>query len=180
MDYGWKFHLGDEWGTAEKLDKAGVRPGPAARSFGDAGWRRSICRTIGRLSCRLIPAPMPTMVSSQWDRVSEKRRRLVSPHLFLAGNGQGPPPLDPVRRSVYRDCRVFFNGWLIGHNESGYSGFRYDVTDLANCGGDNDAGGAGGRFAIRGVVLRRGGHLPPRLAAQDRAAVHRAGWSFCL
>jgi beta-galactosidase len=26
---------------------------------------------------------------------------------------------------------------VIGHHESGYSSFRYDLTDLANCGGDN-------------------------------------------
>ncbi|HZM02833.1 MAG TPA: hypothetical protein VFC44_07400, partial [Candidatus Saccharimonadales bacterium] len=39
MDFGWRFHLGDEWGFSDRLDKAGVNPGPAARSFGDAAWR---------------------------------------------------------------------------------------------------------------------------------------------
>ena len=33
---------------------------------------------------------------------------------------------------------------------------------------------------VRGLVLRRRGHLPPRLAGQDRAGGHRAGWDFCL
>jgi beta-galactosidase len=24
LDFGWKFHLGDDWGIGERLDKAGV------------------------------------------------------------------------------------------------------------------------------------------------------------
>ena len=38
---------------------------------------------------------------------------------------------------MFRDCTVFVNGWFVGHHESGYSGFRYDITDVANCGGEN-------------------------------------------
>ncbi|HZM03399.1 MAG TPA: beta-galactosidase GalA, partial [Candidatus Saccharimonadales bacterium] len=38
---------------------------------------------------------------------------------------------------VYCDCRVFVNGFLAGHHESGYNSFRYDITDVANCGGQN-------------------------------------------
>ena len=38
---------------------------------------------------------------------------------------------------VFRDCEVFVNGWFVGHHESGYSSFRYDITDVANCGGKN-------------------------------------------
>jgi beta-galactosidase len=29
------------------------------------------------------------------------------------------------------------NGWFVGHHESGYSGFRYDITDVLNYGGKN-------------------------------------------
>ncbi len=38
---------------------------------------------------------------------------------------------------AFRDCTVFVNGWFVGHHESGYSSFRYDITDVANCGGAN-------------------------------------------
>ena len=38
---------------------------------------------------------------------------------------------------VYRDCRVFMNGYLLAHHESGYNSFRCDITDTANCGGKN-------------------------------------------
>ena len=39
LDFGWKFHLGNEWGTGEDLAKAGSSTGPAKRDFSDAGWR---------------------------------------------------------------------------------------------------------------------------------------------
>jgi hypothetical protein len=39
LDFGWKFHLGDEWGLAEQLDKGGVSLGPAAAFFADGKGR---------------------------------------------------------------------------------------------------------------------------------------------
>jgi len=39
LDWGWKFHLGNEWGTGEDLAKAGSSVGPASRDFNDAVWR---------------------------------------------------------------------------------------------------------------------------------------------
>ena len=53
------------------------------------------------------------------------------------------PAADAGRRlwlefdGVYRDATVFVNGWFVGHHESGYSGFRYDITDVAEPGGRN-------------------------------------------
>src|SRR5208283_5658785 len=38
---------------------------------------------------------------------------------------------------AFRDSRVYVNGFFVGHHESGYSSFRYDITDVANCGGRN-------------------------------------------
>ena len=39
LDFGWKFRLGDDWATGERLDKAGQSRGPASRNFSDASWR---------------------------------------------------------------------------------------------------------------------------------------------
>src|SRR5262249_53582678 len=39
MDFGWRFHLGDDWGTGEDLAKAGSSTGPARRGFSDSDWR---------------------------------------------------------------------------------------------------------------------------------------------
>jgi beta-galactosidase len=38
---------------------------------------------------------------------------------------------------VFRDSRVWVNGFLVGHEPSGYSSFRYDVSDYLNYGGKN-------------------------------------------
>ncbi|HTA29148.1 MAG TPA: beta-galactosidase GalA [Candidatus Cybelea sp.] len=137
LDFGWKFHLGDDWGLSERLDKAGVNPGPAGRTFGDANWR-----TVNLPHDWLPELPFDSQSnpdhgfkpfgpgyhsnSVAWYRRTfqlsdEDRGR----RLMLEFDG------------VYRDCRVFFNGYLIGHHESGYTGFRYDITDLANAGGAN-------------------------------------------
>ena len=39
LDFGWKFHLGNEWGIAQNLAKAGTGSGPASTSLSDASWR---------------------------------------------------------------------------------------------------------------------------------------------
>lgn len=137
MDRGWRFHLGDEWGLAEKLDKAGVSLGPAGKSFGDAGWRK-------------LDLPHDWAIELPFDSHAD------TSHGFKAlGPGYHSNDIGWYRRTfalpatdlgkrlwiqfdgVYRNCRVFFNGYLIGHHESGYSSFIYDITDLANYGGDN-------------------------------------------
>jgi beta-galactosidase len=38
MDFGWKFHLGNEWGTGENPINLGVSTGPARPDFNDASW----------------------------------------------------------------------------------------------------------------------------------------------
>jgi len=38
---------------------------------------------------------------------------------------------------VFRNCQVWLNGFYIGRNESGYSGFSFDITDLVEFGKDN-------------------------------------------
>ena len=38
---------------------------------------------------------------------------------------------------AFRDALVIVNGYVLSHEDSGYSPFRVDVTDIANLGGDN-------------------------------------------
>ena len=137
MDFGWKFHLGTEWGIAQNLAKAGTGGGPASTWFSDASWRT-------------INLPHDWAIELPFDPGAD------SSHGFKAlGRGfpQGSvgwyrrafelPKADAGKRlwlefdGVFRDCTIYLNGWFVGHNESGYSSFRYDVTDVANCGGKN-------------------------------------------
>jgi beta-galactosidase len=137
MDFGWKFHLGDQWGLAEKLDKAGVSIGPAGRNFGDAGWRKINLPHDWAIELPFDPhgdtshGSKPVGPGFRTNDVGWYRRTFELPEsdkgrrLWIQFDG------------VYRDCRVFLNGYLIGHHESGYSSFQYDITDVANCGGEN-------------------------------------------
>jgi beta-galactosidase len=137
MDLGWKFRLGDQWGTGERLDKAGASGGPAGVKFSDRGWRD-------------VNLPHDWAVELPFDPKADEA------HGFKpVGPGYGDTSVGWYRRSfplaeadksrrlwlefdgAFRDCRVFLNGYLIGHHESGYSGFRYDITDAANYGGNN-------------------------------------------
>jgi beta-galactosidase len=38
---------------------------------------------------------------------------------------------------VFRDSVVWINGFYLGRQPSGYTGFRYDLTDYLNYGGEN-------------------------------------------
>ena len=130
MDEGWRFHLGDEWGLGERLDKAGVNLGPASRSFGDAGWRK-------------LDLPHDWAIELPFDSSADTSHgfKPVGPGFHTNDVGWyrrifSLPATDNGRRlwiqfdGVYRDCRVFFNGYLIGHHESGYSSFWHDVTEI--------------------------------------------------
>jgi len=137
LDAGWKFRLGDGWGLGQNLAKAGTGYGPAGLEFSDASWRS-------------VNLPHDWAVELPFDPKAD------GAHGFKAlGNGFPEnniawyrrtfdlPASDSGRRlwlefdGVYRDCTVFLNGWFVGRHEGGYSGFRFDVTDIANCGGKN-------------------------------------------
>ncbi len=137
MDFGWKFHLGNEWGAAINLSKAGTGSGPASASFGDASWRT-------------VNLPHDWVVELPFDANADEAHGFKPVGRGFPQNSVAwyrrsfdLPAADAGKRlwlefdGVYRDCTVFVNGWLVGHHESGYSGFRYDITDVANCGGHN-------------------------------------------
>jgi beta-galactosidase len=137
MDFGWKFHLGNEWGIAQNLAKAGTGSGPASTSFSDASWR-----TVNLPHDWVIELPFdqgadgshgfkPVGPGFATNNVAWYRRTFELPkadagkRLWLEFDG------------VFRDAEVFVNGWFVGHHESGYNSFRYDITDVANYGGKN-------------------------------------------
>jgi len=136
-DFGWRFHLGNEWGPAQNLAKAGSGYGPASPEFSDASWRR-------------VDLPHDWAVELPFDP------RANAPHGFKPLGEGFPhnsvgwyrrtfdlPKGDAGRRiwiefdGVYRDSTVFVNGWFVGRHGSGYGSFRYDITDVVNVGGRN-------------------------------------------
>jgi beta-galactosidase len=137
MDANWKFYPHDDWGTAENLMKAGVSTGPADPTFCDA-------------SFRVVNLPHDWVVELPFDSKSDRS------HGFKpVGKNYPENSVAWYRRTftleksddgkriwldfdgVYRDCLVFVNGYCMGRHESGYDSFRYDITDVANFGGEN-------------------------------------------
>jgi beta-galactosidase len=137
LDFNWKFHLGNEWGAAISLAKADTGSGPASRSFSDASWRT-------------VNLPHDWAVELPFDQSADAGHGFKPVGPGFAANDVAwyrrtfeLPPEDSGKRlwlefdGVYRDAQVFVNGWIVGHHESGYSSFRYDITDVANPGGKN-------------------------------------------
>ena len=137
MDFGWRFHLGNDWGGSQNLAKAGSGYGPTTTSFSDASWRR-------------VDLPHDWAIELPFDRKADGAHGFRAVGAGFPENSIGwyrrtfaLPSSDVGRRlwleldGVYRDCTVFVNGWCVGRHESGYSSARLDITDVANCGGDN-------------------------------------------
>jgi beta-galactosidase len=137
LDFGWKFHPGNDWGIAQNLAKAGSGSGPAGIWFSDASWRTvnlphdwavelPFDKTAdGAHGFKALGHGFPSNSVAWYRRTFELPKADAGKRLWLEFDG------------VFRDCDVFVNGWFIGHHESGYGSFRYDITDVADCGGKN-------------------------------------------
>ena len=137
LDFGWRFHLGNEWGSGQNLAKSGSSVGPANMSFSDAGWRA-------------VDLPHDWAIELPFDQHADGGHGFKPVGTGFPKSSVGwyrrtftLPASDAGKRlwlefdGVFRDATVFVNGWFVGHHESGYSGFRYDITDVAEVGGRN-------------------------------------------
>jgi beta-galactosidase len=147
LDPGWRFAFGHphdadkDFGHAtgyfSYLAKAGYADGPASKEFDDRDWRE-------------LDLPHDWAVELPFDK------RGGHSHGYKALGRNFPetsvawyrrtffiPEADLGRRisvefeGVFRDSQVFVNGFHLGREPSGYSGFRYDLSDVLDYGGDN-------------------------------------------
>ena len=142
MDFGWKFHLGDipapssaSHGEAYMNVKAGEAGSGAKPDLDDSAWRT-------------VDVPHDWVVEGTF-----APERNLSHGYLPVGNGWYRktfllPPEDSGRRlrvefdGVFRNCTVWLNGFRLGAGDpgshlSGYTSFACDITDVANCGGEN-------------------------------------------
>jgi beta-galactosidase len=137
LDAGWKFHLGDDWPNALRLDKAGASGGPASEKFNDTAWRS-------------LDLPHDWAIELPFDRNSDESHgfKPVGPGFQKTSIGWYRrtfelPKEDSGKRiwltfdGVFRDTTVWVNGWLVTRHEGGYYPFREDITDVAHFGGKN-------------------------------------------
>lgn len=137
MDFGWKFHLGNDWGIGINLAKSGTGYGPASLVYSDASWRT-------------VNLPHDWAIELPFDQKADVSHGYKALGVAFPQNSVGwyrrafnLSKSDAGKRlwlefdGVFRDSTVFVNGWQVGRHESGYSSFRYDITDVAIFGGKN-------------------------------------------
>ncbi len=148
MDFGWRFALGHATDPAKDFDpipdptftyfaKAGVAKGAAAAEFDDRGWRQ-------------LDLPHDWAVELPFSESGSGSHGYKAIGRNFPGNSIGwyrktfkIPSSDLGRHitvefdGVFRDSQVWVNGFYLGRESSGYSGFAYDLTDYLNYGGDN-------------------------------------------
>ena len=137
LDANWKFHLGDDWPGALRLDKAGSSGGPAAEKFSDNSWRT-------------VNLPHDWAVELPFDKNADTSHGFKPVGPGFPNNNIGwyrrtfeLPQEDSGKRiwltfdGVFRDATVWVNGWLVTCHEGGYYPFREDITDIAHFGGKN-------------------------------------------
>lgn len=147
IDKDWQFsfgHLYDtkkDFGHAEGyfsyLTKTGFGDGPAAKDFDDRAWRK-----LDLPHDWAVEQPFSESASfshgfkAAGKNYSEKsigwyRKKITIPNEDLGRI------ISLKFDGIFRNSKVFFNGFYLGTEQSGYNGFEYDVTAYVNYGGEN-------------------------------------------
>lgn len=148
LDRSWRFALGHaanpamdfEFARSRCLVKAGEGRGAAIPTFDDSKWR-------------VVDVPHDWALELPLDPAGDKE---LAEHGFRAIGPDHPEhsvgwyrrsfDLDPTDRSkrislvfdgVFRESIVWVNGHRVGRHQSGYTSFRYDITDLVSTEGRN-------------------------------------------
>ncbi|MDB6017467.1 MAG: glycoside hydrolase family protein [Pedosphaera sp.] len=137
LDSNWKFHLGDDWPNAMRLDKAGASSGPASEKFNDTAWRTldlphdwaielPFTRNADKMhGFKPVGPGFPDNSIGWYRRTFELSQEDAGKRIWLTFEG------------VFRDSTVWVNGWLVKRHEGGYTPFREDITDVAHFNGTN-------------------------------------------
>jgi len=149
FDADWKFHLGDaadpakdfNYRTASVFIKTGRAGGTAiAPDFDDKGWRTLSLPHDWGVELPFESSPDSLVMSHGYKPVGGHYPATsvgwYRKHFTIAA-------ADSSRRfvikfdGIYRDAKVWVNGFYLCGNASGYSGFSCDITDYLHYGYDN-------------------------------------------
>lgn len=137
MDFGWKFHLGNEWGTGENPINLGVSTGPTRPDFNDASWPTvnlphdwAVALPFDRNApadhgFKPIGPKFPESSVGWYRRIFSLAKDDEGKRIWIEFGG------------IFRDSLVYVNNCLVGRQPRGYSSFRYDITDVVKYGGKN-------------------------------------------
>jgi len=147
MDFGWRFALGHSYDTEQDFDhgrsyfsyfaKTGYGDEPADKDFDDRAWR-------------ILDLPHDWCVELPFDSTGGHSHGYKAIGINFPENSVGwyrkkfiIPEDDFGKRisiefdGVFRNSIVWINGFYLGTEHSGYTGFRYDISDYLNYGGEN-------------------------------------------
>jgi beta-galactosidase len=147
MDAGWRFALGHATDLARDFDygtgyfsdeaKAGFGDGPAAATFDDRAWRRIDLPHDWAAEAPFAPNASPSHGFKAIGRNFPERSVGWYRKSFSIPSSDLGRRISLEFDGVFRDSVVWVNGFRLGRHESGYSSFRYDISDYLNYGGDN-------------------------------------------
>ena len=148
IDDGWRFAFGHAFEPAKDYGhatgyfsyfaKAGYGDGPASEGFDDRAWR---VLSLPHDWAGELPFDPKAGYSHGYRSVGRSfpetsvgwyRKRILVPASDLGRR------ISVQFDGVFRDSQVWVNGYYLGREPSGYSGFRYDLTDYLHYGGDNE------------------------------------------
>jgi beta-galactosidase len=147
IDKDWRFsfgHLYDtkkDFGHAEGyfsyLTKTGFGDGPAASGFDDRAWRQlDLPHDWAVEQAFSEKASYSHGFKTAGKSFPEKSIGWYRKKITIPQSDQGKI-ISLKFDGVFRNSKVFFNGYFLGTEESGYNGFEYDVTAYVNYGGEN-------------------------------------------
>jgi beta-galactosidase len=147
MDFGWRFAFGHPFDAKKDFGngtsyfsyfaKAGYGDGAAAVNFDDRAWRKLdlphdwaveqpfIEKASFSHGFKAIGRNFPETSVGWYRKNFFIPQSDLGRKIFIAFDG------------VFRNSTVWVNGHYLGMEESGYSSFQYDITDVLNYGGDN-------------------------------------------
>ncbi len=133
LDKGWKFHRGDfaradypevlTWFSDNKTE-------PMSASFDDSEWQT-------------VEVPHDWVMDTYPDELVGAKTGFVSGGVgwyrksFHLSESEEGKALWIEFDGVYRDCMVWLNGIYLGHHTSGYTSFRYDISDATQFDDEN-------------------------------------------
>jgi beta-galactosidase len=149
MDANWRFAFGHATDPRKDFDpdpagtgfsyfaKAGTAAGAASPDFDDRGWRTLNLphdwavevpfseRGSGSHGYKAIGKNFPEASVGWYRKTFSIPASDLGRHITVDFDG------------VFRDSQVWVNGFYLGRESSGYTGFGYDLTDYLNYGGNN-------------------------------------------
>ena len=138
FDRGWRFHLGELPVTASTDERADHFPnagthmagGAANPEYEDHDWRQ-------------VDLPHDWAVEGSFDPQANPWHGFLPVGVGWYRKTFDLPADDQDRRiylefdGAFRDSTVWVNGYKLGNQPSGYTSFRYDISDVLNYGGRN-------------------------------------------